>query len=172
MPISASFRTGSGTPIYRRHAFTTDAEAAGGQPVLSRKVIGPIKPNEIRRIIINRNGSHQVSRTLDVGYGPNSGPESRAAVLSGLCHKRTSAVIKQGTCASALRCAYSPSMTPTENWYESRGKPYGVRTALLAIKKISLHRPFPFHVKRPAGLEAERIAECLAGGSGNMDPAS
>src|SRR5207248_9884165 len=61
-------------------------------------------------------------------------------------------------------------MTPTDNWSESRGKPMGFH-GLLAIEKIGLDRPFAFDVKRPAGLEAERIAECLARGSGHMDAA-
>src|SRR3954452_21521269 len=50
---------------------------------------------------------------------------------------------------------------PRESRMGSRGP--------LAIEKIGLHRPFAFDVKRPARLEAERVAERLAGRSGNMD---
>ena len=39
------------------------------------------------------------------------------------------------------------------------------------MEKIGLHRPFSFDVKRPAGLEPERVAKCLARGSGDMDAA-
>ena len=41
--------------------------------------------------------------------------------------------------------------------------------ALLAINEIGLHRPFTFDVQRSAGLEAERIAECLTGSGRNVD---
>src|SRR5271168_4771077 len=54
-------------------------------------------------------------------------------------------------------------------WSESRGKPNRVRTALLAIEKVSLHRPLAFDFERAAGLEAERIAQCLAGRGGDVD---
>jgi hypothetical protein len=46
-----------------------------------------------------------------------------------------------------------------------------VRAALLAIKEIGLHRPFAFDVERPAGFKTKRIAECVAGRGGNVDPA-
>ena len=46
-----------------------------------------------------------------------------------------------------------------------------MRAALLAIKEIRLHRPFAFDVERPAGFKTKRIAECVAGRGGNVDPA-
>jgi hypothetical protein len=39
------------------------------------------------------------------------------------------------------------------------------------IQEKGLHRPFPFDLERAAGLEAERVAQCLAGRGGDVDAA-
>ena len=52
---------------------------------------------------------------------------------------------------------------------EIRRKSNRLRTALLAIKEIGLHRPLAFDFERAAGLEAECLAQCKAGRGGDVD---
>ena len=100
---------------------------------------------------------------------PHCGRSPFAAGTALGAKKRTSAIAKKPTCVSALRSAHSSFEHADEVLVGRRGKPNRVRTALLAIEKVSLHRPFAFDFERAAGLEAERIAKCLAGRGGDMD---
>ena len=61
---------------------------------------------------------------------------------------------------------------PMKRSLESRRMSNRLRTALLAIKEVGLHRPLALDVLKRAGLEAERIAQRLPRGGGDVNVAA
>src|SRR5439155_1426333 len=72
---------------------------------------------------------------------------------------------------SAARRARPAAVTAPDRPRCARSGARQVRTALMAIKEVCLHQPPALDLLRPAGLEAERVAQRLAGRGGDVNVA-